>query len=126
MGVVALFRRLNGVDHQGVGAAAFIKFAGGGNTVSGKFGEAGVSSFGGHSAVDGPVDGAVLGEDDELGTFLGAGESTFTADGFVQIFGEGAGGVEHIAFNGYGFLLGEQRGGEGQSCEDNGGRYSFY
>jgi hypothetical protein len=59
-----------------------------------KFGQARILTFGGRCAIDRPVDGAVLGQDHELGALFGAGQGALAADGLFQIFGESARGVE--------------------------------
>jgi len=96
-------------DDEGVRAAAVVQFAGGGHAVAGEFQQARILTFGGSGAIDGPVDGAVLGQDHELGALFGTGQRAVAADGFFQVLGESAGGVEDVAFHGYGLLLGKQR-----------------
>ena len=106
-------RRLLGSDDlfdgQGVRAAAVVELASGGDAVAGEFGQARILTFGGSGAIDGPVDGAVLGQDHELGALFGAGQGAVAADGLFQVLGESAGRVEDVAFHGDGLLLGEQR-----------------
>jgi hypothetical protein len=51
-----------------------------------------------------------------LGTFAGAGQGAIAADGFGESFGEGAGGVEDPA--GDGFLFGCGEGGEAEKGDD--------
>ena len=73
-----------------------------GDLVAGEGEELGILAAGGSGVGDGPVDGTVVGKDDERRTGLGAGNGALLADGLGKIFGEGTGGVEDVTIDGNG------------------------
>ena len=80
-------------DHHGLGAAALVNFAGGGDFVSGKGQQLGILATGRSDAGDRPVDDSVVCKNDERRAGLRAGDGALFADGFLKAFGEGARGI---------------------------------
>ena len=113
-------------DDDGFGATALVDLADDGDLVAGEGEELGILAAGGSGVGDGPVDGTVVGKDDERRTGLGAGNGALLADGLGKIFGEGTGGVEDVTIdgNGGGFVGIQVKGGreEQEKCESGDGR----
>src|SRR5580704_2792058 len=74
--------RFDLVDHDGFGTSALVDLAGHNDFFRGKRKKLGVLSARWRGGGDGPVDGAVFGEDDELRACIGASGRTLFADRF--------------------------------------------
>lgn len=85
-------------DDDGFGAASLVDLAAGGDFISGEREKLGILAGGWSGVRDGPIDGAIVGENDERRTGVRARSSARFTDGFFETFCEGTGGVKNVAF----------------------------